>query len=365
MEIEDIYIDEAGNTGQDLLNEDQKAFVLASNNFSNEQLLELSKALPKSDELHFVALKGSRNGRESLLKFLNHPLISEENIQCFAAHKEFVASIHIVDRLIEPVMYDVGIDIYRYAENINMSNVIFYFGKSGIWNSELFDTMLTSFMQMMRKKTSETIETFYSDAENLLRTIPSSDKTLMKLVMESRNQITSILESIDKFSLDVTLSGFYVICDLWHKRTGKRLRVFQDDSKQISHFREYIDFTVKIPMDKQEIGFDSRKMTFPSQIEELQMVSSENILGVQISDLIASSIAFMYSNKNPKHNELVNSIKASRLLNLTNNHTLWPSTIEQFEKIQRDGKGQNPLDFLATQLLKSRRQKGLLDKIIL
>lgn len=32
-----IYFDESGNTGQDMLNKDQKVFVLASVNFNEDQ----------------------------------------------------------------------------------------------------------------------------------------------------------------------------------------------------------------------------------------------------------------------------------------------------------------------------------------
>ena len=36
-----ISFDEAGNTGQDMLNQDQRAFVLSSVNFNSEQIEEL------------------------------------------------------------------------------------------------------------------------------------------------------------------------------------------------------------------------------------------------------------------------------------------------------------------------------------
>jgi hypothetical protein len=58
----------------------------------------------------------------------------------------------------------------------------------------------------------------------------------------------------------------------------------------------------------QEIGFGSRKMTFPTQIERLELVNSENNLGVQISDLITSSLAFMYNNTNEKYSKFIKQI---------------------------------------------------------
>jgi len=49
----DIYIDEAGNTGADLLNAEQRAFVLASSCFSEAERAELTSLFPVKDELHF------------------------------------------------------------------------------------------------------------------------------------------------------------------------------------------------------------------------------------------------------------------------------------------------------------------------
>lgn len=352
--IEDIYIDEAGNTGQDLLNADQGAFVLASNNFPMQDLQRLAALFPEGDELHFAKLKGSEKGRSALVEFLNHDLITEKNIQCIAAHKEFIAVTHIVDRLIEPVLYDRNIDIYQHGENIWMSNYIYYAGQSS-WRHFSFDKFLTSFMSMVRRKTGESIENFYHHADQLLADVPTEDKWLLSLIVESKNQIDHILLQIDKFALDVTLSSFYVLCDRWYKKTGKKLRIYQDDSKQITHYRDHIDFTTNLNIETQSVGFDDRTMVYPTQIHELKMVSSATILGVQISDLIASSMAFMYNNKNTKHITFVEAIKNSRLLDLSNNFAIWPSTAEAFLSKNFSGKGQNPLDFLATQFLAGKK----------
>lgn len=356
--FETIYVDEAGNTGQDLLNKDQRAFVLASNNYSTEQIQTLVSLFPKSDELHFAKLKDSTEGRAALIKFLNHPLISEEHIECFTAHKEYATVGHIVDRLIEPVYYDQNIDIYQHGLNITLTNYIYHFGIGGIWDKSIFEPLLTSFIQMARKKGRDEIEHFYDLAESLFNSALTNEKALLLPVLESKNQIDDILPHIDKFSLDITLSAFYVLCDRWHKKTDKKLIIYQDNSKQIDHYREYIDFTTQLNMEKTTIGYDSRAMTYPTQIERLQMVSSANTSGVQLADLIASAVAFMYNNNKPKQNAFVREIQKSRLLDLSNFYTVWPNSDVTPEELgMAEGKGQNPLDFLAYHSYKSNQGK--------
>jgi len=344
-----IYIDESGNTGQDLLNSEQKVFVLASNNFSKREIDILTSIFDNQKEIHFKKLKNSDKGRSSIIKLLNHDLITEENIICVTAHKEFSTVGQIVDQIIEPVLYDYGIDIYLYGQNISATNFIFYFGNF-FWEKEVYKQLLDAFIFMVRNKTKESIIEFYKNADKLYKQAKTKERGLLQPIMNSKSQINEILEGINKFTVDLTLSSFYILCDLWYKKLNHKINIVQDSSKQIEHYKEYIEFTKNLDIETQEVGFDSRTITFPTQIEKLELVSSENYLGVQISDLIASSIAYMYNNENPKQKKFVEEIQNSKLLGLSNYFTIWPSTeITPRELKMEKGEGQNILDFLANQ----------------
>lgn len=206
---------------------------------------------------------------------------------------------------------------------------------------------------MIRIKTSTEIDKFYKCLSILYLSIPQNEKHLLDPIINSKNQIGIILDSLDKFSIDVTLSSFLVLCNLWSKKLGSKIDILHDDSKQIAHYNDYIGFAKNIDMETREVGYDSRTMTFPAQINSLDLVSSSITDSVQISDLIASSLAFMYSNRNEKQNKFVESIQNSKLLNLSNSFVLWPS--EKVTPIQlniQDGKGENILDFIANERLK-------------
>lgn len=347
-----IYIDEAGNTGQDLLNQDQKVFILSSNNFNDFEINELKAIFQDSNELHFVKLKRSKKGREAIVSFLNHRLITERNIISVVAHKEFITAAQIVDKLIEPVLFDRDIDIYKSGENISYANFIFYFGNF-FWDKELYNNMINSFIKMIRSKDKNDIDNFYKVVLQLYNT-DTNNKELIDLILLSKRQINRILENANKFTIDVTLSSFYVLCDLWFKKTTQKLDIIQDNSKQIETQNEFIEFTKSINIEPREIGYGSRKLVFPTQINSLKLVDSEEFSGVQISDLIASSLAFMYNNSNPKQEKFVEQIKESKLLQLANNHTIWPTKEVALEEFNMEtGEGENIIDFLASQSLKN------------
>lgn len=344
----DIYFDEAGNTGQDLLNKDQPAFVLASNNFNPVEARELASLFKQDNELHFKKLKNSENGRRSIIKFLNHDLISEKNIICYISNKQYVAIAQIVDQLIETFYYEHNIDIYVYGYNIILTNSLYYLGNFN-WEKPLFDEMLSSFVSMIRNKTEESIEIFYRTVGFLHQSIKDADeKTLIKPILGSKRFIGEILEAVEIYTLDVTLSTFLVICDDWFEKLNRRIDVFSDDSKQLNFYKEYIDFMKTHDEPAQKIGYGSRTRTFPSQINSVNLVTSNNHLSVQLSDLIASSLAFIYNNTNIKHEKFVTEIKNSKLLSLENFRVLMPQPkFTPKDLDMEDASGVSSVDFIA------------------
>jgi len=116
--METIYFDEAGNTGQDLLNKEQNVFVLASVHFNEKELRVFQEIFKSHNEIHFKKLKETKFGRERILEFINHNLISEDRIICSVSNKEYVVVAQIVDLLIETVYHERGIDIYQFGENL-------------------------------------------------------------------------------------------------------------------------------------------------------------------------------------------------------------------------------------------------------
>jgi len=350
--MQKIYFDESGNTGADLLNLDQKAFILCSNNFSTEECEELLKLFENDAELHFVKLKKSSKGRESIIKLLNHELIREEKVAIYVVHKELATIAQIVDQLIEPVFYEKGLDLYKFGLNIQYTNFIFYFGNF-FWNKALYNEMITNFISMFRKRDSDSINKFYKTVEELIETVDDEYLGLLYPIRESKPQILRILENSDKFTIDVTFSCFLVLCDRWYKVLGEKFDVIFDNSKQIEHYSEYIEFVRNLKVEIQEVGFDSRKMTYPAQINSVQLTDSKSEVNIQISDIIASAIGFMYNNKNNRHTEFVKKIQESKILNLENANMIWPTTEVTPEELNmQNGEGNNVLDFLAEQFIR-------------
>lgn len=350
-----IYFDESGNTGADLLNEDQKVFVLSSNNFSDSECQDLKNLFQNPNELHFVKLKNSQKGRESIINLLNHKLISEEKVSLYIAHKEVATVAQIVDQLIESVSYKRNIDIYKYGLNIQITNLIFHFGNA-FWNKELYENLLKNFIKMFRVKDDDSKKEFYKAANKLYESVEDEYKKLLLPIIDSEEIIDDILKNSDKFTIDLTLSCFMVLCDNWYKKIKLKFDVTFDNSKQMEHYKHYVEFLKNMNIHVQEIGYGSRKMTFPAQINEFRLTDSSSEINIQIADILASAIAFMYNNKNSKHESFVKQIKNSKLVNLNNTNMIWhTSKISSKDLKMEDASGENILDFLANYTIKNSR----------
>jgi len=331
----DIYIDEAGNTGQDLLNSDQPVFVLASHNYTLEEMDTLRGIFETKEELHFKNLKNSPVGRKNLIEFINHPLISEKHINVVVADKLNVACGHVVDRLMEPVYFDENIDIYAGKQNMLLNSYLHVFGTK-YWDKALFESFITTFISMARNKSPESIESFYNAASMLYDSPKTRQRAILVTVLKSREQIDEILEPIDKFALDVALSSFLLLCHLWFKKTKELITAFHDNSKQLEFYQYLIDKLIDGTHEKRIVQMGTEEVTLPYQVNEFKLVDSKDFLGVQLPDLNTSTMSFNYNNKNDKMRPFASEIQNSKLFNLSNHFTLMAHSVATLESFGVD-----------------------------
>ncbi len=349
-----IYFDEAGNTGADLLNEDQKTFILCSTSFNEKEAKILADLFNTNTEIHFKKLKTYRKGQKSIVELLNHNLLSEGKIHLFAVHKEYAVVALIIHHLVETFYYHLNHDIYKTNEHLWFVNKIYFFGNYD-WNKELYRKMLNCFVEMFRERTTISIINFYHIVEELYYSLNEDDKHLIGPILGSKRHIREILSVANKYTLDVTLSGFYSACDFWYKSFNEKFDVVCDDSKQLDYYTEIIEFTKNLDIPIQEVGYGKRKMTFPLQINDLTLKNSSKEVNIQISDIIASSLAFMYNNKNVKYQSFIEEIKNSKILELGITSPLFPMRPEEIT--EGIVEGTNILDFLAEQRVFEERKK--------
>lgn len=355
-----VYFDEAGNSGQNLLDKDQPIFAIASINFTLEETKEiLSNITSESEEIHFNRLRKYRKYHSQILKCLNHELITSERVKIVYFDKKFALVGHIVDQLIETVFHNRGIDLYKKGLNLTYTNSIYHFGVN-VWNTELFENFLSAFQSMIREKTELSINKFYQTAHILNEFIEDYQKEILEPILASKKYIGSILDSVEKYTIDLTLPSVSQLADLWNKEVNQNLDIIHDDSKQIEFWKDFLFLVSKmIGTERVEVGFDYRKMTYPLAIDSVTLESSKDVLQIQLADLIASSLTYCIKKihiEKSREDEFANKILESNLGNIDTYPVMPSDKLTPKDLGTEDDSGINPLDFLAQKIMESKQE---------
>jgi len=354
-QIPTIAFDEAGNTGQNLVDKEQPIFSLASVNFNEDELDELFGIFAtNSDELHFKRLRKYSKTQNQLIEFCNHDLIQFSKVKYSLIDKKYAAIAQIIDQLFEPVMYDMNVDIYKYGVNIGLANSLY--GFCNTWDTDLVDELLFNFVKMIKTKSDVSVKEFYLTLKSLFQIANDEQKPILIPLLASESQIGDILSCVFKYTIDLTYPAFSVLCEWWYRELSVEFNITHDNSKQIDYWKEMIEFTANPDfMEEREVGYDSRKSIYPLKFKDLKLVDSKNYKQVQIADLVASSTTFAAKNvRLDNQDDFTKKLLTTKLFNMKY-HAMLPSNKVLPEELGMEkGEGENPLDYLAEMFIKSK-----------
>lgn len=343
-------MDEAGNTGSNICNEDQTIFVLSTISFSDEELDSIRKDILYNKEMHFVDMKKSKNGRDIIKKILSLDIINEEHVQYEYIDKQFCIYAQIVDMTIEPVFHSIlRYNFYKNKYNIKIAN-LFYIFMLKHKNKNLVKEYLQSFEDMMRQQTDDYINKFYDKNEALIVSADTNDdlKIILQFIQMSKNIKDAVIPYGDKYCLDTTLTSFINLVNYWSTKHNSKLNIITDNSKQLKDKETIIKELTSI---KHEtiVGHGSRKHKYPLAIDSFTMVDSSNNFGVQLADIIASAVAFCINNKSKKYERFQKELCDSNILKIRCLNIM-PSDYEYLNTIDDKPDDIDPIDFLEKEL---------------
>ncbi|OBW40239.1 hypothetical protein AB670_03437 [Chryseobacterium sp. MOF25P] len=160
-----LYFDESGNSGENLLDKEQPVFVLLSHNLSQEQSLELLNNFDtNSDEIHFKKIRRYYKNHQKLIDVLNSDLIDYSSVKIAYYYKKFAICAHLVDQVVETYYFKNGMSFYEESLNIKYANALYMYCESFELQYE-FNKLLELFQKMFRDKTIDSIDEFYELAE--------------------------------------------------------------------------------------------------------------------------------------------------------------------------------------------------------
>jgi len=293
-----IYFDESGFTGDHLLNIDQPVFVYASVaiepiHASYLHSEAMSRYALKGTELKGNKLVGHHRGQECISWLLNeckgHALISVSNKKYALAGKFF-------EYIFEPVLAAQNSLFYKVGFHKFIATLLYILFET---KDEYAENIMKEFEALVRKGNPRKLESLLSPIDgNLALSDPLGQILTFTLCHRERieREILGLGEAsgLNKWTLELTLTSLHCLLSAWSE-SFDCMEVYCDESKPLETDRNFFD-----PMigrtDRVYVTFDGQKesaLTY-NLSGSIKLVKSHEYHGVQIADVIASSLAHAY-----------------------------------------------------------------------
>jgi hypothetical protein len=352
-----IYFDESGNTGPDLLNRDQPIYILCSTDMKeNDAENALANYFDITKELHFKKLKQSKKNKESILKFFSERINDlEKYCKVTAYHKEYMIACKMLDYLVEPQLYEDGIDYYDEGMNIAHANM-FYYCFEGFCGKEITRDVYTKFVNMIAEKKRESVIEFSTALMNAYNNCGDEQfKGEFIILNKALYEIDSFISAKSKADLDPALSALIDLIQRWMMVYNDELQIYHHESVTIEARKEDLEYITSKLTEPATVGYGQVKAKFPLNIKEFKFEKSQNSRSIQICDLVASAFVFAEKGGGEYNVEFCRELR-SILANFKFDNMVWPSlNVERDKKRKRLDTDINPIDYMVQQMVKNKK----------
>ncbi|MEG4056441.1 MULTISPECIES: DUF3800 domain-containing protein [unclassified Microcoleus] len=289
--IEEIYCDESGFTGNDLLDQGSTYFAYASVAINHEEATEYVNNIIQKYKLQGGELKGrnllkSTKGKKVISEILS---TFKDRIKVGVYHKKFNLACKFYEYIFEPPLSEKSSLFYQIKFHRFISNILYL---DFVCRSEEAEKIFSDFQNLMRKKPNY----LFSSSETPDMSPLDDIKTFCIHHRDTINQELNSLQGTDigKWILELSTSAlFSILCD-WGKEFNQ-LKVFCDVSKPLKENKELFDVWIGI---EDKIYFDffqgvEEPITF-NLSQEVQFVESDKFPGIQIADVAAAACAYAF-----------------------------------------------------------------------
>jgi hypothetical protein len=336
----DVYLDESGYTGDDLINADQPMFVLASTVLP---VAEAASAIQRyfgttsPRELKHSALASRPNGQQRVIEFVSFAKESS----AFAVegwHKEFTLVTTIVDFWIEESMHRHGIDLYEKGRNLGLANLL-YMGSRVLFSEGERRTHLSRYQVMTRERTRTSYDRFwgpirqrYEEGDKGFREIFSS------IIVANADLGFAHLADLPRNILSVLSSSLLAIAEHWKQVRGQQMRFIHDASKELAKVRWAWEALLSPNVPAQVVGYDRRKAVFPLNVAEVRFGDSKDYAALQLVDVLAGATAVVLRNRmEPDYRpSYARALEEAGVLKCVTG-IIWPSTAVTPKELGTDG----------------------------
>ena len=339
MATAELFLDEAGYTGPDLINREQPVFTLASTSISEAEARSLMDSCfgARQGEVKFANLAKSNRGRAQIVDFLRAIDLSRGNCAFYSFHKQFVLCAYLIDFWLEPMMHEDGVNLYARGGNIALNNVS-YLTLGTCLGVDGRRELLREFQVMMRDRTRFAFESFWDSVEKVMREHELVSQALGALPVARYRLGYEHLVGLPSGMLDLGDYGLLETVQHWREKLpGTEFVLIHDQSKFLQKQREFWESVLDPANPAAVVGQDRRTIEFPLPVKDLRLEDSRHFPQLHVADLIASAARAHASGLVARTSDpFLDALRDAGLLNALAGG-VWPTAMVRPDELETDG----------------------------
>lgn len=290
-----VFCDEAGFTGNNLLDREQEVFAFAGVAVTHDEARHIVDRTINDFGLQGKELKGSRmlkseNGRRAITAVIKE---CAPNARVVCHLKKFALACKFFEYIFEPALADQSSIFYGSGFNLFISNLLFLHLRVRDASAE---TIFEEFSKFIRDGDQQALRKLFPSKGLLVDYTADPMQAISIFAMLNRRPIVEEVEAIrgdestPNWVLDLTTTSlFSVLCD-WDEHF-EQLEVYCDRSKPIEGQADFFKHMIgRRDRCRLRMFGKERQLTF-NLVRPLKMVNSGECPGVQIADVVASALA--------------------------------------------------------------------------
>jgi hypothetical protein len=323
-----VAFDEAGNTGQNLLDPAQPVFVLAAVSLDPDLARRLAERglSGKATEARYSRLRKSARGRRQILSIINAGAITTDTAKLSVYHKSFMVTTKIVDLLIEPLLHLMGFDLYKDGQNRALANRLHVLLPLAV-GTEHFVLLQQRFISFVRQPTSESADEFYSQVRRLKLLNRDQQLHLDLGLLEDTERIAEYaIRKADLTALDPAVPAFVDLAAQWSATLRRPFEIIHDRSKPIEHQQQILERFMGLDAAIQrQFGTPSAEWMLPIPADAIRFSESDQVPLLQIADIVSSaSAAILVADVRNSADTFVRELRRTALADLSYS-PVWPT----------------------------------------
>ena len=290
-----IYCDEAGFTGNNLLDEQQPAFSYASVAIEETDADRIVRQLRKDFRLQGSELKGaqlakSKRGRAVILDALGS--IRGRYIATYH-HKKFSLACKFFEYVYEPVLSRYNSLFYQHGFHRFVAALIYM---NFIRKDEPTTNLVEQFEKFMRSLNPTDAPILFTGAAANAAS-DEAFRDVARFIDGYRSVILQESQYVGDWVLDLSITALYAQIAQWGERFDV-ISVYCDDSKPLRDLTPTLNTMVgRTKRTSIFFGQKRRPLTF-NLAQPIQLVSSATHAGVQLADVVSSAV--LQATKDPE-----------------------------------------------------------------